>query len=85
MNEIDKLLEELESIDISTYNPREKVLRDRISEIRLSEREGAKKAYTKVAKSTIQKNKIGSSCHGSVVTNLTSIHEDAGSIPSLDK
>ena len=24
-----------------------------------------------------------SSCHGSVVTNLTSIHEDAGSIPGL--
>ena len=25
----------------------------------------------------------GSSCHGSVVTNPTSIHEDAGSIPGL--
>ena len=56
MNEIDKLLEELESIDISTYNPREKVLRDRISEIRLSEREGAKKAYTKVARSLLKLN-----------------------------
>ena len=28
-------------------------------------------------------NTMGSSCHGSVVTNLTSIHEDAGSIPDL--
>ena len=25
----------------------------------------------------------GSSCHGSVVTNPTSIHEDEGSIPGL--
>ena len=25
----------------------------------------------------------GSSCHGSAETNLTSIHEDAGSIPGL--
>ena len=27
----------------------------------------------------------GSSCHGSVVTNLTNIHEDVGSIPYLAK
>ena len=53
MNEhINELLEELESIDISTYNPREKVLRDRISEIR----EGAKKAYIKVARSLLKLN-----------------------------
>lgn len=53
---INELLEELESIDISTYNPREKVLRDRISEIRLNEREGAKKAYIKVARSLLRLN-----------------------------
>lgn len=53
---INELLEELESIDISTYNPREKVLRDRISEIRLNEREGAKKAYIKVARSLLKLN-----------------------------
>ena len=29
------------------------------------------------------KNKTGSSCHGSVVTNLTSVHEDADLIPGL--
>ena len=29
------------------------------------------------------KRKIRKSHHGSVVTNLTSIHEDAGSIPGL--
>ena len=27
--------------------------------------------------------KYGNSCHGSAVTNPTSIHEDAGSIPGL--
>ena len=32
---------------------------------------------------TIKKDEIGSSYHGSAVTNLTSIHEDAGSIPGL--
>ena len=29
--------------------------------------------------------KIGSPCCGSAVTNLTSIHEDVGSIPGLEK
>ena len=29
--------------------------------------------------------KTEGSCHGSVETNLTSIHEDAGSIPDLDQ
>lgn len=48
MNEdINKVLEELKSIDISTYNPREKVLIDIISEIRLREREEAKKKLYK--------------------------------------
>ena len=31
------------------------------------------------------KNKTNLSCHGSVETNLTSIHEDAGSIPGLSQ
>ena len=31
-----------------------------------------------------QKDPGRSSCHGSEETNLTSIHEDAGSIPGLD-
>ena len=30
-----------------------------------------------------KKNRLGSSCRGSVKMNLTSIHEDAGSIPGL--
>ena len=29
------------------------------------------------------KKDIRSSCHGSAVTNLTSMHEDVGSIPGL--
>ena len=33
--------------------------------------------------SLVLKRNIGSSHHGSVVTNLTSIHEDTGSIPGL--
>ena len=32
---------------------------------------------------TYYKVTVGSSCHGSEVTNPTSIHEDAGSIPGL--
>ena len=32
---------------------------------------------------SIQEGKSRSSCHGSVVMNLTSIREDAGSIPGL--
>ena len=37
-----------------------------------------------MAKNKIIKNvEYGSSHHGSVVMNLTSIHEDAGSIPGL--
>ena len=35
------------------------------------------------AKETTKNMKRWSSCHGSVVTNLTSIHEDASSIPDL--
>ena len=31
----------------------------------------------------LRKANRGSSCSGSVVTNMTSIHEDAGSIPGL--
>ena len=31
----------------------------------------------------ITKTEIESSCHGSVVMNLASIHEDMGSIPGL--
>ena len=31
----------------------------------------------------VQEGKCGSSHHGSAVTNPTSIHEDAGSIPGL--
>ena len=31
----------------------------------------------------LEKEKWRSSCHGSVVTNLNSIHEDMGSIPGL--
>ena len=30
-----------------------------------------------------KKSRLRSSCHGSGETNLTSIHEDAGSIPGL--
>ena len=30
-----------------------------------------------------KKNVSWSACHGSAVTNLTSIHEDVGSIPGL--
>ena len=30
-----------------------------------------------------EKGNIGSSCYGSAETNLTSIHQDAGSIPGL--
>ena len=32
-----------------------------------------------------KKNDLGSSCRGSAETNLTSIHEAAGSIPGLDQ
>lgn len=58
---INKLLEELENIDTSTYNPHEKYLRDRISEIRYAQRkrnyhEGRKEAYTNVARSLLKLN-----------------------------
>ena len=32
---------------------------------------------------SIEKEEVGSSCHGSAVTSLTSIHEDAGLIPDF--
>ena len=35
--------------------------------------------------SFLKKLKIGSICHGSAETNLTSIHENAGSPPGLAK
>ena len=33
----------------------------------------------------IKKEEFGSSCCGSVETNVTSIHEDVGSVPGLDQ
>ena len=33
----------------------------------------------------LKKLKFGGSFHGAVETNMTSIHEDAGSIPGLDQ
>ena len=40
---------------------------------------------TKVSSSVLHSEGIdrGSSCHGSAAMNLTSIHEDAGSVPGL--
>ncbi len=58
---INKLLEELENVDISTYNAHEKYLRDRISEIRYAQRkinyqDGCREAYTNVARSLLKLN-----------------------------
>ncbi len=46
--------------------------------------EMAKKTKKKIKKERVQvKMRRGSSCHGSVETNSTSIHEDTGLIPAL--
>ena len=46
-------------------------------------RDGGYEHYSKEQNKVIKEKRLGSSHHGSVVTNPTSIHEDAGSIAGL--